>query len=92
MCLCVDSVVFTVQSSVWFAPGVVLGVGIGLFASCQLLHALYVWVAGSVHCPSLVILLMQNSIKIMYSCVCCVCVMFILHWCIVSIGYCLEYS
>ena len=37
---------FTVQSSVWFAPGVVLGVGIGLFASCQLLHALYVWAVG----------------------------------------------
>ena len=46
--------VFTVQSSVWFIPGVVFGVGIGLFVSCQLLHVLYVWAVGSVHCPSLV--------------------------------------
>ena len=39
--------VFTVQSSVWFIPGVVLGVGIGLFALCQLLHVLYMWAVGS---------------------------------------------
>ena len=39
-------------------PGVVLGVGIGLFASCQLLHVLYIWAVGS---GSFVILL--------YSCV-----------------------
>ena len=72
MCLCVDRVWFSLFSSVWFIPGVVLGVGIGLFALCQLLHVLCVWSVGSVHCPSLVILLMQNSIKIMYSCVHCV--------------------
>ena len=28
-------------------PGVVLGVGIGLFASCQLLHVLYVEPGGT---------------------------------------------
>ena len=47
MFVCWESVVFTVQSSVWFIPGVVLGVGIGLFASCQSLHVLYVWAVGS---------------------------------------------
>ena len=39
--------VFTVQSSVWFTSGIVLGVGIGLFALCQSLHVLYVWAVGS---------------------------------------------
>ena len=47
MFVCWESVVFTVQSSVWFIPGVVLGVSIGLFASCQLLHVLYVRAVGS---------------------------------------------
>ena len=55
--------VFTVQSSVWFTLGVVLGVGIGLFASCQLLHAVYVWAVGSGSLPFTMILLMENSSK-----------------------------
>ena len=56
--------VFTVWSSVWFTPGVVLGVGIYWFvclmpiASCSVCG---LWVR--VHCPSLVFLLMQNSIQ-----------------------------
>ena len=86
--------VFTVGSSVWFTPGVVLCVAIGLFALCQLLHVLYVWAVGSGSLPFTCDSVDAEFDSIMYSCVHCVYVyvMFILHWCIVSIGYCLEYS
>ena len=52
--------------------GVVLGVGIGLFASCQLLHVLYVWVVGSGSLPFTCDSVDAEFNSIMYSCVHCV--------------------
>ena len=51
MCLCVDRVWFSLFRVQFGSPGVVLGVGIGLFALCQLLHVLYVWAVGSGSLP-----------------------------------------
>ena len=63
--------IFTVWRSVWFTPGVVLGVGVGLFASCQLLHVLYVWVVGSGSLPFTCDSVDAEFDSIMYSCVHC---------------------